>query len=118
MIFQPRQKRQKYHLAFSIDGSPIEQVKETAFLGVVFEQNLTWRPHILNVSRKILKAIGILYKSSFCLSTASLHILYYSLVYPSLVYCVYVWGLTYNSNLEGIVTFQKKNNCNCFKSPF
>lgn len=31
MIFQPRQKRQKYDLAISIDTSPIEQVKETIF---------------------------------------------------------------------------------------
>ena len=75
MIFQPRQKRQKYDLAFSIDGSPIEEVKETVFLGVVIDENL-------NVSRKISKSIGILYRSSFCLSTASLRILYYSLIYP------------------------------------
>ena len=79
MIFQPRKKRQKYDLASSIDGSPIEQVKETVFLGVVFDENLTWKPHILNISRKISKSIGILYKSSFCLSTASLRILNYSL---------------------------------------
>ena len=62
MIFQPQQK---YDLAFSIDGSPIEQVKENVFLGVVIDENLTWKPHILNVSRKISKFIGILYKSSF-----------------------------------------------------
>ena len=54
MIFQPQQK---YDLAFSIDGSPIEQVKETVFLGVVIDENLTWKPHILNVSRKISKSI-------------------------------------------------------------
>ena len=52
MIFQPRKKRQKYDLASSIDGSPIEQVKETVFLGVVFDENLTWKSHILNISRK------------------------------------------------------------------
>ena len=85
MIFQPRQKRQKYDLAISIDSSPIEQVKETVFLSVGIDENLTWKPHILNVS------IGILYKSSFCLSTASLSILYYSLIYPYIIYCVSVW---------------------------
>ena len=83
---QPRQKRQKYDLAFSIDGSPIEQVKEIVFLGIVIDENLTWKPHILNVSIKISKSIGILYRSSFCLSTASLRILYYSLIYPYLIY--------------------------------
>ena len=79
MISNLEKKRQKYDLAFSIDGSPIEQVKETVFLGIVFDENLTWKPNILNISRKISKSIGILYNSSFCLSTASLRILYYSL---------------------------------------
>lgn len=50
MIFQPQQK---YDLAFSIDGFPIEQVKETVFWGVVIDENLTWKPHMLNVLRKI-----------------------------------------------------------------
>ena len=49
MIFQPRQKTHKYDLAFSKDGYPIEHVKETVFLGVVVDENLTWKPHILNV---------------------------------------------------------------------
>ena len=108
MVFQPRQKRQKFDLAFSIDGSPIERVKETVFLGVVIDENLTWKPHILNVSRKISKSIGILYKSSFCLSTAALRILYYSLIYPYLIYCVSVWGSTYNSNIKKLLHFRKK----------
>ena len=34
MILQCRKKREKYDLTFSIDASPIEQVKETVFLGV------------------------------------------------------------------------------------
>ena len=64
------------------------------------------------------KSIGILYRSSFCLSTASLRILYYSLIYPYLIYCVSVWGLTYNSNLKIIVTFQKKAIRIVAKVPF
>ena len=52
MIFQPRQKGQKYNLAFTIDGPPIEQVKGSVFLGVVIDEKLTWKPHMLNVSRK------------------------------------------------------------------
>ena len=87
-------------------------------MGVVIDENLTWKPHILNVSRKNSKSIGILYRSSFCLSTASLRILYYSLIYPCLIYCVSVWGLTYNSNIKRIVTFQKKAIRIVAKVPF
>ena len=65
-------------------------------------------PHILSVSRKISKSIGIIYKSSFCLPKTSLHCLYYSLVYPYLIYCVSVWGSTYQSNLSRVFILQKK----------
>ena len=66
MIFKPRQKRQTYDLAFLIDGTPV-------YLGIVNDKNLTLKPHILNVLRKISKFIGILYNSS---------ILFYTLIYP------------------------------------
>ena len=57
---------------------------------------------------KISKSIGIIYKSSFCLPKTSLHCLYYSLVYPYLIYCVSVWGSTYQSNLSRVFILQKK----------
>ena len=75
---------------------------------MVLDGKLSWKPHILNVTRKISKSIGIIYKSSFCLQTSSLRILYYSLVYPYLMYCVSVWGSTYKSNLSRIIILQKK----------
>ena len=65
--------------------------------------------HTLNVSRK---SIGIIYKSSFCLSPLSLRTLYFSLVYPYLIYCITVLGSTYNyqTNLKRIITRQKKKS--------
>ena len=86
----------------------IECVKETVFLGVILDEHLSWKPHILNDSRKISKSIGIIYKSSFCLPKTSLRCLHYSLVYPNLIYCVSVRGSTYHSNLKRIIILQKK----------
>ena len=83
-------------------------MKETVFLGVILDEHLSWKPHILSVSRKRSKSIGIIYKSSFCLPKTSLHCLYYSLVYPYLIYFVSVWGSTYQSNLSRVFILQKK----------
>ena len=85
-------------MSININNNKIERVKETVFLGVVLDENLSWKSHILNVTRKISKSIGIIYKSSFRLQTSALRILYYSLVYPYLMYCVSVWGSTYKSD--------------------
>ena len=90
-------------MTIQIDNNVIERVKETVFLGVILDEYLSWKPHILSVSRKISKSIGIIYKSSFCLPKTSLRSLYYSLVYPYLTYCVSVWGSTYQSNLNRII---------------
>ena len=100
MVFRPRQRRQTLELSIQIDNNNMDCVKETVFLGVILDEHLSWKPHILSVSRKISKSIGIIYKSSFCLPKTSLHCLYYSLVYPYLIYCVSVWGSTYQSNLK------------------
>ena len=108
MVFRSLQRRQTLDISIQIDNNVIERVKETVCLGVVLDEHLSWKPHILSVSRKISKLIGILYKSSFCLPKTSLRSLYYSLVYPYWIYCVSVWGSTYQSNLNRIIILQKK----------
>ena len=108
MVFRPRQRRQTLDISIQIDNNNIDCVKETVFLGVILDEHLSWKPHILSVSRKISKSIGIIYKSSFCLPKTSLHCLYYSLVYPYLIYCVSVWRSTYQSNLSRVFILQKK----------
>ena len=108
MIFKPRQKRRTLDISVVLNNHIIAQTKEVVFLGVILDENLSWKPHILNVSRKISKSIGIIYKSSFCLSAMSLRTLYFSLVYPYLIYCTTVWGSTYQTNLKRLITLQKK----------
>ena len=108
MIFRPRQKRQILDINLEINHRATERVKETVFWGVILDETFSWKPHIANVARKISKSIGVIYKASFCLSTSSLLTLYYSLVYPYLVYCVSVWGSTYPSNLKRTLLLQKK----------
>ena len=52
MVFRPRQRRQTLDISIQIDNNVIESVKETVFLGVILDEHLSWKPHILNVSRK------------------------------------------------------------------
>ena len=65
MVFRPPQRRKTLDISIQIDNNAIEHVKETVFLGVILDEHLSWKPHILRVSRKISKSIGIIYKSSF-----------------------------------------------------
>jgi hypothetical protein len=108
IIFKPRQRRQLLDLNLEINKSSMNQVSEVVFLGVILDEHLSWKSHISHIARKISKSIGVIFKSSFCLPKSSLRLLYYSLVYPYLQYCVTVWGSTYPSNLKRIILLQKR----------
>ena len=51
MVFKPRQKRQNLDLKLEISDCVIKPVKETMFLGVILDENLTWKQYIANVAR-------------------------------------------------------------------
>ena len=91
ILFKPRQKRQYMPVDLFIDGTNINQVHETSFLGVVLDENITWKLLISYIASKISKSIGIILRSSFYLFKSSLKTLYYGLVYPYLQYCNIVW---------------------------
>ena len=55
MVFRPRQRRQTLDISIQIDNNNIDCVKETVFLGVILDEHISWKPHILGVSRKNIK---------------------------------------------------------------
>ena len=50
MEFKPRQKKSFSDFNVVINETTIAHVNETAFLGVVLDNNLTWKPHISSLS--------------------------------------------------------------------
>ena len=47
MVLRPLQRRQTLYISIQIDNNAIERVKETVFLGVILDEHLSWKPHIL-----------------------------------------------------------------------
>ena len=60
MVFQKKQKHVD-KINVQISRTQIERVKLFNFLGVMLDENLTWKSHIEMVNRKISKVTGILY---------------------------------------------------------
>ena len=56
------------------------RTKEVTFLGVILDEILSWKSHISHIASKISKSVGIIGRSSPCLTTLTLKTLYYSLV--------------------------------------
>ena len=91
-----------------INNEVINETTETKFLGVIVEQHLLWRSHILSVEASISKQCGILYLVRNSLDQRSLRLIYYTLIYPTLTYCLAVWGGSSNTSLNCLVTVQKR----------
>ena len=92
----------------TMDGIIIKQTRHTKFLGVILDENLTWNNHIEHVQSKLNKTIGILYRARNRLDPNILKLLYISLVYPYLSYCILIWGHTHKTYLTKLFISQKK----------
>ena len=93
-----------------LDGTALEKVKDTKFLGVLIDDCLTWKNHIDCVSKTISRNIGAIMvtnKLKYFVPTRILHALYCTLVLPYLNYGILIWGDTCKSYLEKLIKLQK-----------
>ena len=59
----------------------LSRVSQVKFLWTVIDDKLTWKPHIDYLSKKLSKAIAIMYRLKAYVTQETLCSLYYSLVY-------------------------------------
>ena len=109
-----------FHKAKSKDNSPlvlpdlfINDVKtkrenSLKFLGVMIDENLTWKTHIKLVENKISKNVGILFKASRYLNSKSLRSMYFSLVHSYINYAKIAWASINKTYLKRILGKQKQ----------
>ena len=91
-----------------ISGQIIKREKETKFLGIIIDEKLDWSYHISKTRNKIAKGVGIIRKARKFLNESTLVTLYYSFVYPYLLYGIIAWGNTHQSHLDGLIKIQKR----------
>ena len=69
--------------------------------------SISWKPHITELSKKLARSVGIFFKISHYVTLEALKLLYYSLFYSFISYCISVWGLTHPSVLDLLIKLQK-----------
>ena len=95
-------------ISLQIDGEAIAEVNKSKFLGVVIDNKLSWKDHISFVCRKVARGIGVIIKARKVLYNESLKCLYYSFIYPYMIYCNQVWGSACKTNIEPLQVLQKR----------
>ena len=86
----------------------LNKANNLKYLGVIIDDPISWVHHITYIKNKISKGIGIMSKASKYLQRKSLLTLYYSYIYPYMIYCIEAWGNASNCHLDQLYKIQKK----------
>lgn len=106
--FAPKNKKILFNLNIYINNTLITQAEHTKFLGIFIDNKLSWQPYINLLSTKIAKNVSILYKLRGLIPYKLMINMYYSFIYPLLLYGVTLWGNTSSSNTNIIFKLQKR----------
>ena len=101
-------KRGNLKLSISIHGITMEEKVTTKFLGVEIDNKLTWKDHIQFIASKVSKTISLLRRLRHTFPKRILRMIYMSLIYSYLNYCIIIWGSAYNNALDPLYILQKK----------
>ena len=71
-----------------IQNQNLSSVNNTKFLGVIIDKKINWVDHITFIKNKISKSIGIINKIRKFLDKNTLRNLYFTFIYPYLMYCI------------------------------
>ena len=85
----------------------IKRENSIKFLGVIIDENLTWKNHIKVVENEISKNIGVLYRASHLLDFKNLLKIYFSFIHIYISYANIAWASTFKTKLQGLLKKQK-----------
>ena len=64
----------------------IEKVQGISFLGLLIDENLSWKSHMLTLLNKLRSSFGVISKLKYCLNVENLVQIYHSLIESYLRY--------------------------------
>ena len=120
MIMGTPQKTFKFKNDVSVllDGRCLSRVNKTKFLGVIIDENLSFKYHVEAISNTISRNIGILNKLKYFVPKRILKCIYCSIILPFFSYGILAWGNTHTIYLERLLKLQKRAVRNITLSDF
>ena len=108
IIFKSPQHSSPETVCIKIGKFPIKQTCYVRFLGVLLDENLSWKYHLTKISKKLARTCGKFFKIRHFLPINILVCLYNSLFSPFIQYGILVSGLTYETHINPVFLLQKK----------
>ena len=69
ILFKGKNKKIYKNISIIFDKTQLVQKQSIKFLGVVIDENLSWKLHISYICKKISKSTGIIFRCRYYLST-------------------------------------------------
>jgi len=99
------------HADYYLDAHRLENVQQHTYLGVIFNNTMSFIPHIDSVVLKATKVLNFIKRNLCKCSTTSKLKAYISLVRPILEYANSSWDPYYNSHINVIEKVQRRAVC-------
>ena len=109
IIFHPFNKPSKQNVTIKINKKALNEKECIKYLGVIIDSSLSWKQHILSLTKKIPRSIGSMYKLRPFLALKVIKNVYYSLIYSHIVYAIEVWGSAFKSGLMIFIMIKYQN---------
>ena len=94
--------------SFSINGTQIETVERTKYLGVQLDSHLVWDEHKTCMRTKVSRALGFLKYAKKFLPQDTLSKMYRGIVEPHFRYCCSVWGCSGKTRIDNLQKLQNR----------
>ena len=113
------------NLTLKIRNTSIQKIPSFKLLGVILDEHLSWKDHILSLKKKLQTLLVVTIKIKPCLSKDSLLIIYHSLLISHMRYCINNWcfeNSTLIRKLQSIrnrflkMTFNLEHNSNIIEA--
>ena len=96
------------HLNFRISGQRINPTNKIKYLGILIDENISFKHHLQEVAIKLSRANGMLAKIRHFVTLESLLNIYHAIFGSHLRYACQVWGQSKSVQVNRIASLQRK----------
>lgn len=108
IIFKAKNKKITEFEPLTINNQIIKRSHCEKYLGLLLDDNLSWKPQIKKIKSKLTSITGTLRGIAQCFPHKIRYLIYNSLVKPHIDYLIEIWGAAAKSNIDSIQRAQNK----------
>ncbi len=108
IVFRPPKRSLDKRIVLRLNDTKLFESSKIKYLGVLLDPTLSWNHHINELSKKLSRAIGMIFKIRYDCTQTVLLSHYFSLFHSQMIYGLAVWGNCKEGLLTKLTILQKK----------